>query len=427
MEKVTIKTEFFLNKIIDRTGILYARLKGVYFFCEMHLRVNRRRTIEIITHATIAIIAVCFSIGHAANAFNANKFVSYNSANKNVNQSVVSIPTWNAPPAKSSNLEHSSILVDLSQISGRKIVSLNAWYLGIKGEAQKTANIDFAANLQKMWERKLRIKGVSGATKDNAQIIVDRYISGSKTKMSISGFVENVETNTGIVQDNLDWNLYCNNRNLGHAKCSILKKISARITGEHIVAYAMTELMPNRKDGRFNAALLDTLLQNAGVEYVDAIPAVGDTLASLGAWQFTSYAVREDENSTEGASLVNTFLKEEYQIPGSVVLLEKDDHQRAAYMFAIFNISNLLRLTNDNEAEKLLSIAESGHMDTIAQFMAAAHHQPAYAIERTRNWLRAGASGHLSPYLTKHLQVYADKAHNNIVGLREYLKELSIT
>jgi hypothetical protein len=409
-------TSLVMQKATDIFFFLVTRAKRACYWYQLQLKIDRRHTISVTRLSLALVCAIALSVSTRGYAESVHTSTVADVTVQTAFQ-MTSKPEWKAAS------ENPVQTVDLDRLSGRKLASLNAAYIGIRGATPKTAEINFSANLEKMWQRKLQFENVSDATIANTDMILERYSVANKTRQTLPTFVTAVEAQIELGRRSIDWTGYCNNRKLSAHKCEVLQKVAAAITGEHLVAYAMTELFPNREDGRWNAALLDTLLQNAGREYIDAIPAGGDRLASLGAWQFTSYAVRKDDTNTEGASIVNEYVAESYKIPGSVVKLVGHDHERAAYMFAVFNITNLLKKGSDVQASNLLALVAAGRMDEVAQFLAAAHHQPAYAVTKTSNWLAAGTKGNLAPYLTSRLQIYAGKAKANIAGLREYLRE----
>lgn len=328
--------------------------------------------------------------------------------------------------------------VEMGDLAGENMGNLNTLYTGINGKVSETARVNYLGNLGKMYLGKLKVEGVSQATVKAIPEIIHRY-SERRTLTNLSTYVSDIEGRVSGTRDGMDWNGLCATLkvdfNGGTEGCDLLREAAYKITGEHLVAYSFTELMPKRTDGHFNAVLYDHLLRTAGIEYISSIPALGDTYLSLGGWQFTSFAVREDATGAQGASLISRFAAKEHQIPGSVVMLEREDHDRAAYFFSVYNLASLIGCpsvpkggkwvrscaTTTERANFRKLIASPEGMAQVAQYLAIAHHNPTHARLRTRGWLGKGMSGNLRGHLGPALTIYAQKTHHNLLGLREFL------
>ena len=203
------------------------------------------------------------------------------------------------------------------------------------------------------------------------------------------------------------------------------KTLAESIDGEHIVAYGMTELMPNSVEGIFNARLLDQNLRYAGLEFWMSVPALGDPLASKGLYRFTSYAIGHDNSGRKGASVVNGFLPKKYRTSDSVVGplgLKADEHDRAAYHFVLYNTLTLVSKLNERERNTLLKVINDGRMDELAEFFATSHHAPAPVRKAAKKWLADGAKKPFKSYLKGRFVPYAKKTRVNLIGLRDFLK-----
>lgn len=334
--------------------------------------------------------------------------------------------------------------VKMGELSGREMGNLNTLYTGIDGKAPTTARINYLANLERMYQSKLKIDGVSGATKKAAPEIISRY-KERRTLTNLSTYTSDIQSRINANISDYDFDGLCSQLKVdfkgGTEGCKLLTAVAPKITGEHFVGISFTEIMPKQKEGLFNARLYDHLLRTGGIEYISSIPALGDTYLSVGGWQFTSFAVRVDASGAHGASIASRFAAKEHQIPDSVVLLEREDHDRAAFFFSLYNISNLIGCplvpTKKNpgpedwkrdcatKAEraafrKLISTPEG--VDQVAQYLAIAHHNPTWARKRTRTWLGKGMPGNLRDHQGPKLTIYARKTHNNLLGLRKFLK-----
>lgn len=302
--------------------------------------------------------------------------------------------------------------VDLSYLKRPKVGGLFGAYIGVRGQLPDVAEIDFAANLEYLWERKLAIKGVSPATRKSAAAMVTRYRASYPDTKGIREYVSGVHRQSSL--KSLDWSALCAKMRVAAPQCGALRVVSGRLGGRELTAYGMTELFPGF-NGKFNYVLLDTLLRNAGENYLSEIPALGDTLMSKGPYQFTSHAVYAAD-SRQGASYVDQFVADRRAgIPGSVAALTGGAHHRAAKMFAVYNLGRLAQRLSPSEAATLSSGACS--TEQLTQFVATAHHMPTLAIKRAADWVGAGCRKPLTAYLGPHLREYAAKTSANYAAL----------
>ncbi len=321
-----------------------------------------------------------------------------------------------------------AFIVDLRPLRGMKLGNLNAWYVGVSGKAPEFSQINFVENLNDLWERKLA-RGVTPATKKSYQEVVARYQAGDRGLTTLPDFVAEADNEIKTVHAAIDYSALCANWDervrksqakekhfLNADGCLLLKDITAQISGRDLVAYGMTELLPSR-NGEVNVRLMDVLLQNAGSEYLNSLPALGDKMFSFGFYQFTSYAVRHDASGAHGASMINLYVNKSAQLTsGSVVGLKGVEHHRAAYMFAVYNIANWIRFSTPEERTELRRLFPD-NMDQMAQFMAVAHHLPTPAINRARSWVKGGGTKPLVEYLGPSLTIYANKTKENRAAL----------
>lgn len=171
--------------------------------------------------------------------------------------------------------------------------------------------------------------------------------------------------------------------------------------------------MPSR-DGQLNKLILDFLLKNAGREYIESIPAMYDPKTSFGPYQFTEYALYEvPRRGKRGASIINQAVKESEKIPGSVALLRGEQHYKAAFLFMIENIANLV-----NKRCAALNSVWRANKDDLIMFVATSHHMPSPALNAARRWLDNWAR--LPFYIScgSHLRRYALKTKANLESLQ---------
>jgi hypothetical protein len=197
--------------------------------------------------------------------------------------------------------------------------------------------------------------------------------------------------------------------------CGSYKKIMGRFNGQHIVAYGMTEIFP-AQNGLYNFRALDTLLQHAGENYINSIPALGDTLLSRGIYQFTSHAVRRDNTAVGGANFVDNHAG--MKLPGSVLYLNGRDSHKAAFEFAAYNIGMLVRKLDKQELNTLVNKCS---IDQLTEVIATSHHQPSRAVSNAQRWIHAGCVKPYRTYTGEHLGTYARKTAINYSALKKYL------
>ncbi|MEK7602329.1 MAG: hypothetical protein AAB472_02490 [Patescibacteria group bacterium] len=313
-----------------------------------------------------------------------------------------------------------SPITDLRPLDGMKLGKLSALYMGVRGEAPDYAQIDYTENLLHAWKLKLAIDGVSPATQKSYTKIIARYETGNKGRTTLPAFVGTVDQEITRVKYTINFGKLCAKKEISQDGCELLRDISFAITGEDLVAYGMTELLPFQ-DGKSNVKLLKVLLPSAGSAYLNSLPALGDTRMSCGFYQFTSYAVRHDGERVEGANVVSQFVPSKYQIPGSVVSLIGNDHHRAAYYFAIYNIARWIQVSSASERTELRRLFPT-HMGEVTQFMAIAHHLPTPAIAKARNWVEGHGKKSLASYLGPELRLYAKKTKENKKALHKALR-----
>ena len=308
------------------------------------------------------------------------------------------------------------VTVDTRSIQGRKLGGLYADITGIEGLVGTSYQINYGEILAGLWTRKLDRKNVSSATINAAEEPIKLYLSDPK-KMTLKQFVTEAETQVTLVKRAIDFGVVCKGYKLNTSECTVFTSLARDVRGVDLVAYGMTEIMPSA-EGDLNVKILEILLRNAGSNYMFTIPALYDRMLSLGFYQFTSYAV--NSNAGAGASKMNAFLPKTIQIPGSVIALRNGEHHRAAYLFALDNLANLSKKTNEKEFAALRKALKQKPGD-IVTFMATAHHAPGLAIKSARNWLSKGAKSSLNDHLIGRLRPYGKKSDSNLAALERVM------
>ena len=309
-----------------------------------------------------------------------------------------------ATSAVAANTLNKKKVIDLHSIafrahgSRRMVSDFYATNLGlpnVKGGVPLPDQIEvsFDVNMAGFWQKKVTREDVSDSTLGKTPEILERYLKNPRGFTTLSTFVKDTDRVVQQAKQSLDWKRVCIRYKLSKEKCAVLQEVTGLLQGKDFVAYGMTELLPN--DGRFNVKYLDMLLRNAGTSYLMHFPAMHDNMLSLGLYQFTSFALRKDEEETEGASIVNGFVKEGgLKIPDSVAYLVGNDHHVAAVYFAVHNLAKMLHRLDDKSI-KSFAKRHKDFQDEMVMFIACAHHLPASAWKATASWIKSGMKSSL--------------------------------
>ncbi|MBP6948589.1 MAG: hypothetical protein KBC41_00940 [Candidatus Pacebacteria bacterium] len=317
--------------------------------------------------------------------------------------------------------------INLGPLAGRKLGDLYAKYLGLpNGSVPPHTDISFDENLSKLFEQKINFEKCNkkGVCKESTETVLSKvpelyenYLISDRKKMSFKNFVSVANQKVASGKKSLDWNKLCKHYKLTQEKCQVNKAVISNLQGKDLIAYGMTELLPS-SEGRLNVEYMDVLLQNAGAEFVYNIPALGDGLTSIGFYQFTMYAVRKDNQSTDGASIVNAFVKEGGdKIADSVVKLKGHEHHTAAFYFAVHNLSRLVASLSP-KGVTILKEKHGNYQDEIVMYIAAAHHAPEPAKNMTKAWIQKNMSKSIFAAYGKHrIAPYALKTKSNLLAV----------
>ena len=298
--------------------------------------------------------------------------------------------------------------VNFSTIHAVGLSKVNISYLGFQGDIPSSRHINWNVVLRSLWATKLHIKGVSGATKSAYSRVVNRYVFSPEERMTINQHLSRLRPVLDVEKKNIRWNDVCHDYHIGSIQCVAFVRSAKMIDAEQLTSHSMTELMPYRK-GTQNYALMNLYMSNAGRNFLDSIPALGDTYLSVGRYQFTSYAIGHD---VDGLRPVNKLAKySNKKISQSVVTLKGIDSDRAAYYFAVFNVMNLTRMMSDKQATTYNRSCIS--RIALGQYIATAHHNPKMASRNALAWINGKCAKPLLTYQGKSLKIYAEKTITN--------------
>lgn len=169
----------------------------------------------------------------------------------------------------------------------------------------------------------------------------------------------------------------------------VLEQLAKQITPDMMIAYMATEIFPVPER---SIDAMSFLLENAGVEFLQSVPALGDKLLSLGVFQLTKY-VSGPKGSVNNMLRV---MKDSTLVPGELSDFSSiEDHLRAGFLFAFHNTVALIRdLIHDGKYAELSTLLESassgqsnGNSTVFLEYLAGAHHRPSVARRILSEWL----------------------------------------
>ena len=292
--------------------------------------------------------------------------------------------------------------VDLAPIAGRNLGDLYTKYLGLSaGRVPASVDVSFDERMASMYHQKVMFKKCKKRDPENCTVasdtvlsqspeLLNNYLKSDKMKMGIKEFISIANEKVARGKKYLDWPMLCKSSayRLNQERCKLLLSIVGDMQGKDLIAYGMTELLPSA-DGDLNVKYLDLILRNAGAQFLYYVPALGDRYASIALYQFTFFALREDDEKVEGVSVVNSFVKEGGdKLPGSVVLLSGHQHHTAAFYFAVHNLASFLSRLGQQEVKTLLVIHHKVQVEMVV-LVACAHHSPGHTFPTATRWLRA--------------------------------------
>lgn len=299
--------------------------------------------------------------------------------------------------------------VDCDQLAGERLSGLYSDWTGVYGTCKGDLKVNFVQQLEKAWTEK---NGNSVAEKTGRRLIREYENKWYIKKIDLETYVKNVDqvtSNTVIRWEELE-----KSYNLRPEETKLVRRISFRVQGVDLVAYSMTELLPQPRDGNWelNLKVYWWLLEKAGPSYLRRLPAKYDSYTSFGPFQFTSKAIYETAEEVRGASKVSQIA--EPKIPGSVSKLRGLDHARAAYYFLIHNVARMVGQLNGAQLQTLSRRLED-NWGSFTGYFAGAHRLPAGARRSMKKWINSGMKGEYLQYVRGYgaPRTYVKKAKYN--------------
>ncbi len=298
-------------------------------------------------------------------------------------------------------VEQKSSRYDMGQLAGVKFGDLLTRYTGIAGLVPAHANIDFKERLAKLWEAKLvRAKGESDIfplpMMAVGKKVFDAYGREKVSRSNLVAYHKQIGDSISEVRANLDLSRIKKVQafeDLTAHHMKVLRFLESKINPTSILAYSITELMPTRGGtAPIGIALYDFLLRNAGTEFIDSIPALGDNMISFGPYQFTSHALLETNAIAHGASFMQRALsidKAKRHIPRSVAELRGNAQHKAAYLFGLYNLAHGVRKLSDAQAKVLDKNTQWADDEDVVAFIAAAHNRTGVTYKAFQSYVAA--------------------------------------
>ncbi len=295
-------------------------------------------------------------------------------------------------------------------------------YLAIAAPGSLVSDGDYHRSLNIMFDRKEeRTDNTPLALQMREQY--NAMYDIQRTHMTIGQFARGIDMVVDEAYAGINFTELCADEGLqlNTERCAFVQSLAGKIHSEHLLAYMMTELyaLDKKHAGQLNAWVLDMQLQHYGREALDLVPAQGDGRTSGGGWQFTPEAVGYDGDGPRPATVVSNYSS--VKIPQSFIDFVRDDHERAAYYFAVYNIARLVRFADAGQYAALKRVVASNQMGEITEFIATSHHAQNGVRGYALAWLSAGASRPFRQYIRHRYVPYAERTRYNLPGVIAYL------
>lgn len=356
------------------------------------------------------------------------------------------------------NVESNPKEYQMGRLTGRRFGGLMSDYTGIRGEVKRVEKIDFRKNVAEIWRKKLeKYKDEKGVYPERmllaARKAVAEFDTVTSEKSNLVKKLFEVNAARNEVANDIDWDKVKKsprfNPQTRPKTFELLQEVEKLTLSFSLLAYSTTEIMPTSGvNSPIGVHLYDFLLNNAGTNYMDLIPALGDNLISMGPYQFTDIAVKTVNE------MQDRYLKNKSHVPQKIENLRGVQNHKAAFLFAFYNIMEAIkRLPNDNDARIVLEGLKASQraqatrnpneilnnksitVRDIEHFIAAAHNLPSAAYRAFDKYLQ-----HLIVSRRRRMRVtrdylsfikeispdiggeYAQKTEDNNKALREFFK-----
>ncbi len=260
---------------------------------------------------------------------------------------------------------------------------------------------DYERALEDLWETK-KDGRLSKEFHGDANKIVATYDQEAAEKTTLKEHLTTLDKHVDKIHDNYDFTgLFTvpdrkgGEKPIHEEKSRFVMNIMDEVDGETLQAYSTTELFP-AINPELNTIIYDKLLQEAGKEFILAIPALGDNYMSFGPYQLSSKAV-----NPEGTGKYNEHLPRGLQAPESMTHHETwEDHTTSAYLNMIGNATilgnklftnGLLTAFND----RFEQLPERQRELLVTGLLSTAHNNPSLAARGLANYVSEAERGNV--------------------------------
>lgn len=278
---------------------------------------------------------------------------------------------------------------------------------------KNSMSFDARGNLRDAWEKKIQLYGRENPSlKKYYHETVLPYIEWNKRMSPISrkDWDDQIASTIQKVNKNLEIDkIFVKNPE----KQETLKKLISLIGPAEMNSIIFAELIDSVNPTR-NEVFFNTILENAGPEFLGLFPALWDPYLSFGPSQLTDFAVWDDG----GIGLMQKKYMSKKFVPDDMRDITLSDHHEGWYIFTIFNLKELLENCSNSQVEALNTALIEHPEKTknqLIQYIAAAHNKPTEARKQFRNWIDDELVGkEFRPYLkSATTKNNADKAGKN--------------
>jgi hypothetical protein len=328
----------------------------------------------------------------------------------------------------------------MGKLQGRKFGPALEVLTGVRGDVREKEYIDFPSLLKKMWSEKLRQMSEIGGDAIPVAEFQDQILASYEAKhttQTLSDFEQRIQealNDVRIPRIEMIRKIPAF-AHLTDTQLLLVKRLESLVTARSLLTYSITEIMPTSgSDSEVGVELYDFLLQNAGSEFFECIPALHDKYLSFGPYQFTRFAIGDENHIHNGASVMNHDIWKDTQLPKYVGEMHGNQHHKAAYLLALYNIAHLVKNLGATPSKKLLDHFDSMPPETVLEYIATAHHLPTNAILAFKEYAHALTTpqkdrvhGHTAPISFAHfcrvsgIGDYYDKTKSNSEALKNSL------
>ena len=335
--------------------------------------------------------------GGIAFSFSGNDSVTDNSKNQGTLETRVEQHGERLDPGES---------LDTENLQGHRLNGLYAEYTGTQGTVPENVENSFEDQLMEMWERKKKISSNKEAIQHVIDEQVKTYDNEESLKMDTESYLDYSDDIIADLKTSLDKEGLYDRFSLEKEERTFMNQFISETDSDDLMPYFMTELYPSY-DGTMNEEVTDFILENAGLEFFNLLPASGDGYASFGPGQLTSWVVRND-GVLGDANLFAKYTDED--LPGSMKNVEGKDHVTANFGNTIVNTIRTVKKMNEDEVKTLKSKL---HGKKQAEFIAGHHHRP----DTYRNHLILDQDMDISETDLTGIDAYLEKTRNNYEAL----------